>query len=355
MVASSVAVATPTPDVRNVRRFALTMGHALDSSSVAPGDVRLWVPLPDEQEFQHVSPVKFYFDGNYSDAWVTVNNDCGARTLFATWSRTDRADRDRLVLTVGMDVDTIDWAPAARGDLKAWRAPEKLRYPKDVAVWLQPSAHLPVGGVVKKTAGEILGGAGNSAADPLARARCLYGWVTENMRYAEGEGCGTGDARGILQNGRLAGDSIDICSVFVALVRAAGIPARAMTGLRLGVGRESGRAAMRAVSGASGAPSALADVGGEQRCRAMFYLAGFGWVPCDPAESVKARETGMGASGRERLFGNWEMNWVGFNWGRDFALWPEARRAVNYFAAPYAEADGAPDVAFAREYTSLEG
>ncbi len=43
------------------------------------------------------------------------------------------------------------------------------------------------------------------------------------------------------------------------------------------------------------------------------------------------------------LFGNWEMNWVGFNYGRDFELYPATEQgAVNNFGYPYAEVDGDP-------------
>lgn len=43
------------------------------------------------------------------------------------------------------------------------------------------------------------------------------------------------------------------------------------------------------------------------------------------------------------LFGNWEMNWVGFNYGRDFELYPATEQgAMNNFGYPYAEVDGDP-------------
>lgn len=60
------------------------------------------------------------------------------------------------------------------------------------------------------------------------------------------------------------------------------------------------------------------------------------------------------------LFGNWEMNWVGFNYGRDFDLSPEAEQApINNFGYPYAEVDGDPlnyyePKIFAYDYQSKE-
>ena len=43
---------------------------------------------------------------------------------------------------------------------------------------------------------------------------------------------------------------------------------------------------------------------------------------------------------REYFFGNWEMNWVGFNYGRDFVLSPEpTQKPLNMFGYPYAEVE----------------
>ena len=47
-------------------------------------------------------------------------------------------------------------------------------------------------------------------------------------------GCGDGDVEKILTTGVLKGKCTDINSVFVALARAAGIPAREIFGIRLG-------------------------------------------------------------------------------------------------------------------------
>ncbi|UYW74926.1 transglutaminase-like domain-containing protein [Pseudocitrobacter faecalis] len=47
-------------------------------------------------------------------------------------------------------------------------------------------------------------------------------------------GCGTGDVGEILKTNKLGGKCTDINSVFVALCRSVGIPAREMFGIRLG-------------------------------------------------------------------------------------------------------------------------
>ncbi|MNC51781.1 Transglutaminase-like superfamily protein [compost metagenome] len=127
--------------------------------------------------------------------------------------------------------------------------------------------------------------------------------------------------------------------MFVALCRASGIPAREMFGIRLGASRKLGSYSKKAFGSAD--EQGVAKVSGGQHCRAMFWLAGFGWLPAD-------------------LFGNWEMNWVGFNYARDFALSPEAEQGdLNNFGYPYAEVDGDPlnfydPAEFSYDYVSVE-
>jgi hypothetical protein len=74
-----------------------------------------------------------------------------------------------------------------------------------------------------------------------------------------------------------------------------------------------------------------------------------GWWPVDPADvrkvvleealavdSEKVREL------RERLFGNWEMNWVGFNYARDFTLAEQKAGPIGFLMYPYAESPDGP-------------
>jgi hypothetical protein len=53
-----------------------------------------------------------------------------------------------------------------------------------------------------------------------------------------------------------------------------------------------------------------------------------------PVDSEKVRAL------RERLFGNWEMNWVGFNYARDFTLPGQQEGPIGFLMYPYAETSG---------------
>jgi len=143
----------------------------------------------------------------------------------------------------------------------------------------------------------------------------------------------------MLETGNLRGKCADINSLFVGLARAAGLPAREVYGVRVA------DSAQFKCLGKAG------DVSKAQHCRAEYFSPRHGWVPVDPADVRKAvleeklpLDDARIVALRERLFGYWEMNWVGFNFARDFDLSPAAKGPVPYLMYPYAElADGVLD------------
>jgi len=331
------SLAPIAPVVR--RRFVLSQTYKLVPPQGSSGVVKLWIPLPVDTAFQQMTGMAF--TGNYQQAYVTTNNAYGAKTLFATWPKSE----GDLLLQLDLEIETADWEPLKHDALKNWQAPEQIVYPLAVKPYLLPTTHTPVDGLVRETAQKITGG----ETDPLKKARLIYEWVSSHMeRDNDVIGCGTGDVATILQSGKLSGKCIDISSVFVALARASGIPARELFGIRLGRANKLERYSASAFGKADSA--GVADVSGGQHCRAEFYLAGYGWLPCDPADVTKMRLAEKKAhqdpdvqAVNAYLFGNWEMNWVGFNYGRDFELYPATEQgAVNNFGYPYAEVDGDP-------------
>jgi transglutaminase-like putative cysteine protease len=101
----------------------------------------------------------------------------------------------------------------------------------------------------------------------------------------------------------------------VGLARAAGFPARDVYGIRVAESRQFPSL------GKSG------DISKAQHCRAEVFLEDAGWFPVDPADVRKVvleqklpLEHPDVAALRERLFGNWEMNWIGYNSATDIEL-----------------------------------
>lgn len=340
------------------RRFVVTQDYQLAKPAKSiHGEMKLWIPLPLNTDYQQLQDLQF--SGNYQEAYVTDENQYQAPTLFALWPDTD----DAMNMTVEMVIETENWEPMLRGELDGYQTPAEVVYPEDVQRYLMPTAMMPVDGIVKETAQRIIGDETNL----LEKARLIYEWVTANMhRDNSVMGCGTGDAETILTTGKLGGKCTDISSVFVALARAAGIPAREMFGIRLGAPSEA-LIGFSSTAFGSADEHGLSHISGGQHCRAQFYLAGYGWVPCDPADVTKMRLTegkthddAQVQAVNDYLFGNWDMNWVGFNYGRDFDLYPRPEQTpTNQFGYPYAEVDGYPlnfysSEVFAYDYRSQE-
>jgi transglutaminase-like putative cysteine protease len=196
--------------------------------------------------------------------------------------------------------------------------------------FLRPTRLLKTDGIVKATADQISRG----AATDLERARAIYDWVVDRtFADPKARGGGTADISVMLESGNLGGRCADINGLFVGLARASGIPARDVFGLRVGPSRR-GPASLGLTSD---------NATRAQHCRAEVYLTGFGWVPVDPADvQTVALESGDDKTervraARARLFGSWEMNWIGFNYAHDVVLAGAKRGSIPYFMHPQAE------------------
>ena len=288
------------------------------------GFTKLWIPLPLESSYQKVSDFKF--NSNATHAYITDKNSYKARTLYAEWK-----EGGEKVLEVTYTITTYERS----SDLS--KATASTKYPKEVAHYLKPTAHIPTSGKVKELALKITA----DAKTPLEKAKAIYLWVTENM-YRDNNviGCGVGDAGKAIEQNIMGGKCTDISSVFVALLRSAGVPAREIFGIRLGSSRFSKACGSSDEKG-------LAKITGAEHCRAEFYLDGAGWIPCDPADVAKVILTEkmtlndpLVKQVREYFFGNWEMNWMGYNTARDFVLTPKpVQKPLNMFGYPYAEVE----------------
>lgn len=296
------------------RTFDLTYTVDLSARNAAG---RIWLPLPGNfGDYQRV--ISTHWQAGTTDAALCWDAVYQAPIFTAqsegAWQR----------ITVTVRVATRD---RSRGP-----ASHALRDTSEAAFYLQPTAHMPVDGIVAETSAKIVKGLDS----PDAKARAIYDWVVDNtFREPTTRGCGLGNIRTMLETGNLGGKCVDINSLFVGLARSAGIPAREMFGVRVA---ESSQFQCLGKAG---------DISKAQHCRAEYFSPRYGWVAVDPADVRKAvLEEKLPltdpkiAELRERLFGFWEMNWVGFNNARDFDLCPAASQPLPYFMYPYAEVGG---------------
>jgi transglutaminase-like putative cysteine protease len=303
------------------RTFRLTYRVQLPEEGLP---ARMWLPLPAVGPTPYQMAMGSVWSGTAEKAAFTADRRYGAPIFYAEWN--EGGPRK---------VEVVAQVRTADRSVPLDKALPPAPIPAEVRQFLRPTPHMPNDGIVREKARSITRG----KTAPLEKARAIYDWVVDNtFRDPKVQACGTGDIKFMLESGNLGGKCADINSLFVGLARAAGIPAREAFGIRVaesGVFKSLGRSG---------------DVSGAQHCRAEFYLAGAGWVPVDPADVRKAvLEEKLDLADpkiialRERLFGNWEMNWVAFNHARDFALEPEAAAGPqNYFMYPYAEIGGKP-------------
>lgn len=275
-------------------------------------DVRLWIPYPMSDENQDITDVRI--NGNFSASGVYREGEYGNNILYAKWNGPSK-ERN---LTYSFKVKRKEHITK---DL-----PEKeLKiYQKEMEKHLKPAKMLPLDGKVKDYAMKITEGKKTT----LEKAKSIYDWIVENMyRDPNVKGCGLGEVDRLLDT--KGGKCADIHSVFVALARAAGVPAREVFGIRIPKGREG-------------------DMTKAQHCWAEFYLAGYGWVVVDPADVRKAMleqklTLEQAKPLREYYFGAVDENRIAFGTGRDIVLNPpQSGEPLNYFMYPYAEVDGKP-------------
>jgi transglutaminase-like putative cysteine protease len=275
-------------------------------------DVRLWFPYPTSDLEQRIENLRF--GGNYSSFSLSREPMSGALYLFLEWAGPMR----ERTLSVSFRATSRERRAASLRELPVPIPPEAAQY-LESDFWI-PSGDPKILALAKKvTAGK---------KGILARSRAVYDWVVTNVRRdPDVPGCGLGVVERTLAS--RSGKCADISSVYVALARAAGVPAREVFGLRLG-------------------RPGQADITDGHHCWAEFYLPGTGWVPVDPADVRKAmleKKIGFGAAKpyRDYYFGSVDEYRIVLQRGGRGLSFPEGNaEKVNYFMYPYAEAGGKP-------------
>ena len=303
--------------------------------------VKVWVPIAQSDDYQTIVIDEEAILKNITADKAEINTDSvnGNKMLYIEWGKTSEASKR--VATFRYDAERAE----AGHDKLVYDS--KALIPADVKPYItEESEYVKVNDpVVKEAAAEAVG----NLKKTDEKARAIYDWVIENLeRIDNGEtlsngsmtktfkvdGCGYGDTVAILNDlksfGRAGGHCTDINSTFVALCRAAGIPAREMFGIRLNTDDTSG-----------------------QHCWAEFYLPGTGWVYADPGDVLKAVKgsnkemtveqvkAAKEKADREKFWGKVDNNRIVLSTGRDVTFNPPQEWGkCNTFGYPAAEVDG---------------
>ena len=153
------------------------------------------------------------------------------------------------------------------------------------------------------------------ADTPLMKARALYDYIIDNMRYAKEGIYGTGDANYACDS--KSGNCTEFHSFFISLARSAGIPSRFAVGASIPSERNEG--------GIDG-----------YHCWAEFYAEGK-WWPVDISEANKYTPLAT------YYFGHHPANRIEFSRGRDLRPDPLPQSGpINFLAYPIFEIGGKP-------------
>jgi transglutaminase-like putative cysteine protease len=254
------------------------------------GAARMWLPLAASDSFQTVEVKSRHAPGKQQ---VLEEREHGNKVLFLELGPGDSGQSVEIRYQVRRFEKAAYAAPA----------PDRGRY-------LNPERLVPANENFRRIAEEVVQG----KKGDLVRARALYDHVIDRMRYAKyGDGWGKGDA--VYACDARTGNCTDFHAYFIALARAAGIPARFAIGAAIPSERNEG--------GVDG-----------YHCWAEFFAEGK-WWPVDISEGNKY--TGLATY----YFGHHPANRFEFSRGRDLVVEPgPASGPINFLAYPMLEIGG---------------
>ncbi len=252
----------------------------------------MWIPLPQSDAFQTVTVGAIEAPGAHR---ILTDERFGNKVLYLELTPRDSGQPIELHFDV--------------------QRREKVAYPetdRSPQTWLAAEQLVPNTEEFKQIAKEVIGD--NDRTGDLVRARLLYDHTMDRIRYAKvGEGYGKGDAVYACDSG--TGNCTDFHAYFIALARAADIPARFAIGAAIPSERNEG--------GIDG-----------YHCWAEFFAEGK-WWPVDISEADKYTALST------YYFGHNPANRVEFSRGRDLVLEPgPASGPINYLAYPVLEVGG---------------
>jgi transglutaminase-like putative cysteine protease len=288
-----------------VRNFEFTYLTRIPGLPAEAKTSRIWIPMPQSDTYQTISELKIespfpyatHRDSEYGNEYayleIPATKAAGPAEVHLTFLVTRQEHR----VALGARAMAANTGTGA-GDLRRF---------------LQPDRRVPLAGII----GELSAQETRGIQDPLAKARAIYDYVIATMRYDKsGTGWGNGDAVWACTAKR--GNCTDFHSLFIGMMRAAGIPARFEIGFPLPTDQHAGTIA-------------------GYHCWAEFYIEPYGWIPVDASEAWKHPEK------KNYFFGAHDDDRVQFSVGRDIRLDPPQQgEPLNYFVYPYAELDGKP-------------
>src|SRR5574343_93560 len=268
---------------------------SIDVSSTSHGDdSTLWIPIPMDTPWQQVTSISWSGGGK-----AGIRFDPASQLhVYVVEGGSSTPD---VSLTMRVETRTRQFDITKRGTFFHESEEELDRNVRE-------TGYRGTSDGLRRLAEEISG----RIIEPLPRARAIYDWVLDKALSGN---CQAYDMALPPRTSCPSNTGDDVAIAFVNLCRALNIPARAVWGQIIGASR------LNPKLGATG------NVTQDQRVRAEFHTPGYGWTPVDPADVVRLQQQeGLAATDarlgnlRKKLFGFWEMNWVGYEYGHGLSL-----------------------------------
>ena len=276
-------------------------------------EVKIWIALPSDAEHQKLLGMNIV---SIPGRWGIVE-DADRRGRFLQVS-VEKPNTDALKFQVQfslrrspvlIEVDTDRVSPL--NDLEKSLLKEHLD---------RHSLHMEVTDKVQQIADDVCGEETNAAIQALAIMKHIAAKV-DHYSYSKDPDmprCGVGDAQNCLSQG--GGCCTDLNSLFIALARARGIPARLQMGYRL-LPENEGK---------------LVDPG--YRCWVEYFVPAYGWISADVVEADRPD-----GQGEVRWLTGLTANRIWLNQGRNFRFKDTTvSEPINHMNIAYAEIDGKP-------------
>ena len=282
-----------------------TFHYAFTVKNVPAGQkIRVWFPAAHSDDFQEVRIISAQGD---LPTKRTKESRFGNEIYYADTSSSKPGD-----LHFSVDYDVIRHERLTLG-INRPRLQEASLSKKEQQQDLAPDKLVPTTGVPAELAAKVTAGKSST----LDKARTIYDYVFDNMRYDKtGTGWGRGDV--LYACDAKKGNCTDFHSLFIAMARSQGIPARFEIGFPLPPDKHA------------------SEIAG-YHCWAEFFAPQHGWVPVDISEAWKNPVK------KDYFFGSHDTERVQFSMGRDLKLNPaQAGAPLNYFIYPYVEVADQP-------------
>ncbi len=253
----------------------------------------IWIPIAQSDEYQALEITRLESPGSHR---VIEDPDYGNSIYFLELA----PEHSEKSIVIEYKVERKEKSPYEEAE-------------PDFDQHLGSTPYLPVGDRFATIANDVI--ANKQAKSELEKARALYDYVIDEVRYAKQGIYGTGDANYACDS--KSGNCTEFHSLFISLARSANIPSRFAVGAAIPSERDEG--------GVDG-----------YHCWAEFYAEGK-WWPVDISEANKYSALAT------YYFGHHPANRIEFTRGRELSPDPLPQSGpINFLAYPVMEVNGEP-------------